>query len=328
VASTSANARFRDIAELGRAAGFDLGFRQLDPGPPAIPATMQVGEHLTLVRMDLNRAYHQLGSPPDGMTTIGIPITRLRSWFGRHYEASSILPFNAPQGIDAVSNPGFQAITLSVDNNFVREVSESCQIPIADVLSTPSTTTVIAGSRSTQFFRFLVSSVLDDKEAPLNSEVEDELIISLLNAALTDTAILDKSEPAQRSSAVSKAMAYINDDLGESATVRELCSSTGVALRTLNRAFRERFGIGPKAYLLRRRLSSARAELLCAPADTLVADVANRWGFWHMGQFAKDYKTTYGELPSETLRKSQAKDGHEQCRCRGYGRTGSPQSGK
>ena len=32
-----------------------------------------------------------------------------------------------------------------------------------------------------------------------------------------------------------------------------------------------------------------------------VADAANEWGFWHMGQFAKDYRRMFGELPSETL---------------------------
>ena len=31
------------------------------------------------------------------------------------------------------------------------------------------------------------------------------------------------------------------------------------------------------------------------------ADSANNWGFWHMGQFAKDYRRLFGELPSKTL---------------------------
>jgi transcriptional regulator GlxA family with amidase domain len=31
-----------------------------------------------------------------------------------------------------------------------------------------------------------------------------------------------------------------------------------------------------------------------------IADAANAWGFWHMGQFAKDYRTLFGELPSQT----------------------------
>jgi AraC family ethanolamine operon transcriptional activator len=32
-----------------------------------------------------------------------------------------------------------------------------------------------------------------------------------------------------------------------------------------------------------------------------ISDVANDWGFWHMGQFAADYKKLFGELPSEIL---------------------------
>lgn len=302
MASTRTSASFRDIADLGRAAGFDLGFRQLDSGPQEIPATLQIGEHMTVVRMSFNRAYHQLGSTPDGMTTFGIPLCGLRNWSGRDYAARSILPFNGPNGIDGVSEPGMEAFTMSVRDEFVRAVGESCHIPIADVLVDPSTGAVVADSQPTRFFRFLLSSVFEDKEARLTSEVEDELIVALLNASLTDTAFLEKSEPVQRSRAISKAMAFINDSRDEAVGVRDVCSNTGVALRTLHRAFLERFGIGPKAYLVRRRLSRVHAELTCARPDTLVADVANRWGFWHMGQFAKDYRRTFGELPSETLR--------------------------
>ena len=278
MASRRLSGSFRDIADIGRMAGFDLGFRQLDSGPQDFPATLHLGEHMTLVHMRFNRAYHQLGSPPKGMTTFGIPLRRLRNWFGRDYEDSSILPFNVPDGIDGVSDPGFQATTLSVSDDFVRTVSENCRIPVANVLANPSSDTVIANSRPTQFFRFLLSSVFEDAQTQLNSEVEDELIVALLNASLTDTAVLDKSEPAQRSHAVSKALAYIYDTRDETIGVRDICSNTSIALRTLNRAFRERFGIGPKAYLVRRRLSSVRAELFRASDDTLVADIAKPLG--------------------------------------------------
>lgn len=310
MAATRKSATFTDIAHLGRAAGFDLGFRQLDRGPQVIQAALQLGQHTSLVRMSLNRSYHQLGSPPAGTSTFGIPISRMRNWYGRDYQALSILPFDVPNGIDGVSEPNFQAFTLSVGDRFVCDVSESCQIPIADVVAVPSANSIIANSRPTQFFRYLLSSVFLGEDTELSSELEDELIVALLNASLAKTAILDKSRPVQRSIAVSRAMACVNDTPGESLTVRDLCRETGIALRTLNRAFRERFGIGPKAYLMRRRLSSVRAELLCAPAGTLIADVANRWGFWHMGQFAKDYKATFGELPSQTL--SQARALHRQ----------------
>ena len=35
-------------------------------------------------------------------------------------------------------------------------------------------------------------------------------------------------------------------------------------------------------------------------AGQAIIDAASRWGFWHMGQFAADYRRKFGELPSET----------------------------
>jgi AraC family ethanolamine operon transcriptional activator len=49
------------------------------------------------------------------------------------------------------------------------------------------------------------------------------------------------------------------------------------------------------------RVAGVRAELLTGPVSTAIADVANNWGFWHMGQFAHNYRKLFGELPSETL---------------------------
>jgi len=49
------------------------------------------------------------------------------------------------------------------------------------------------------------------------------------------------------------------------------------------------------------RLSGVRRDLRRAEAGVKIADVANRWGFWHLGQFAADYRRQFCELPSETL---------------------------
>ena len=39
------------------------------------------------------------------------------------------------------------------------------------------------------------------------------------------------------------------------------------------------------------------------PTDTSVKQVAIANGFSHLGQFSRDYKQLFGELPSETLRR-------------------------
>jgi AraC-like DNA-binding protein len=83
----------------------------------------------------------------------------------------------------------------------------------------------------------------------------------------------------------------------------EVARATGVSKRTLFRMFRSRHGMGPMGFLKNRRLDATQRDLLAGRPDaTTVTEVAVRYGFWHLGRFAVDYKRTFGESPSETLR--------------------------
>ena len=46
-----------------------------------------------------------------------------------------------------------------------------------------------------------------------------------------------------------------------------------------------------------------RALLVADPLRTTVTEVAMHFGFFHLGQFARDYRQAFQELPSETLRR-------------------------
>jgi transcriptional regulator GlxA family with amidase domain len=47
-----------------------------------------------------------------------------------------------------------------------------------------------------------------------------------------------------------------------------------------------------------------REELLQAPHSARVGEIAARWGFAQAGRFAVQYAKTFGESPSDTLKKS------------------------
>jgi len=80
---------------------------------------------------------------------------------------------------------------------------------------------------------------------------------------------------------------------------------TGVSERTLQYVFIEQFGISPKRYVMNVRLNAVRKALLRAvPEKVTVSDIAHRFGFWHMSQFAADFRRLFGKLPSETLNKT------------------------
>ena len=87
----------------------------------------------------------------------------------------------------------------------------------------------------------------------------------------------------------------------DSLTVQEVRAAVGVSERTLQYAFREQLEVTPKQYLQSVRLNGVRRDLRRAGAGAKIVDVANRWSFWHLGQFASHYRRQFGELPSETL---------------------------
>lgn len=88
----------------------------------------------------------------------------------------------------------------------------------------------------------------------------------------------------------------------------ELCRIAKVSERTLHKAFQESFGMPPKAYLRAMRLDAARRRLSRGegPVTTVAADL----GLFHFGRFAVQYRTMFGEPPSETLRRATGQASH------------------
>lgn len=99
-----------------------------------------------------------------------------------------------------------------------------------------------------------------------------------------------------------RAISYIDENAPTLQNIGQISAALGANDRTLRRAFRDRFGVAPKTYLTAVRLDGVRRDFRRSTPEISVVDVANRWGFWHMGEFAKDYRQVFGELPSVTLR--------------------------
>jgi AraC-like DNA-binding protein len=88
-------------------------------------------------------------------------------------------------------------------------------------------------------------------------------------------------------------------------TVSSLAARCHVSARSLQEGFRTHLGIPPMAYLREVRLRRAHETLRRSdPSVVTVASVAYDWAFTNLGRFAAAYAERYGELPSDTLRRS------------------------
>lgn len=134
----------------------------------------------------------------------------------------------------------------------------------------------------------------------------DDFIPLLINAIPPVTKnILKPPSHLRRSQLVKQAEDYMLAHLDQPLTLKELCQALHVSERPLFYGFQEVFGVSPMEYLKVQRLQCVRRSLKVAnPRTDSVTAIARNYGFWSAGHFTRDYKTMFGELPSETLKRA------------------------
>lgn len=104
---------------------------------------------------------------------------------------------------------------------------------------------------------------------------------------------------------VQTARSFLDERRDEAVTIDELCLQTYTSRRTLQNCFEQVTGVSPAVFLKAVRLNNVRRDLFREGRGAQVSDIAARWGFWHLSQFALDYKRMFGESPSQTIQASR-----------------------
>ena len=116
---------------------------------------------------------------------------------------------------------------------------------------------------------------------------------------LLGTAAPASGEPVGR---IPRLIEYIDAHADEDLSVSHLAQVAGITERALQLGFRKTVGTTPAAYVRGVRLDRVHDELSAGlrPGAT-ITDVAMRWGFFHPGRFASQYRERFGILPSQTV---------------------------
>lgn len=159
---------------------------------------------------------------------------------------------------------------------------------------------------------WVLDAVTEYATAMASPEIQSSLADALLHRVDTLRAV--EAPPSQsretragRRQAVDRAREYIGANLAEPIRLSELCKHARTQARSLEYGFREVLGLSPIAYVRTMRLHRVRRLLhSTAVRSRSVSEIALDCGFWHLSQFAVDYKLLFSESPSVTYRRTQA----------------------
>jgi AraC-like DNA-binding protein len=131
-------------------------------------------------------------------------------------------------------------------------------------------------------------------------EMEAALMTQLLMVVPSQLSRALHSAPAHtRRSRIREVMEFIDEHPEAENTTADLAALAGVSARTLQAGFRDVVGMSPTAYLRGVRLDRVHLDLISGVSGS-VTGAAARWGFFHPGRFARQYRDRFGVLPSET----------------------------
>jgi len=306
---------FDEYTEIFTGNQWDMGLEQLGRGEfKADLVSLSMGPFV-VNHVKVNRSLLVQGQTSGENSIFGIPVDMDShgTWMRKLLGLDSVQRYAQEREFEAVTPEGFETITCSFagDNSagafdFGDDVG-SLQNP--DISVSVNCGSRVKGQLISRFSRLLNQFQQNPGLLEQQSCVSDcckEIYALLGQIDVVGWDLNSTSRRKGKARVVERALEYLDSTQGEPVSVQELRQHAIASRSTLERAFKEHFGILPKTYLMARRLNGVRRMLLKSdPANCKISNVAAKWGFWHMSQFAADYRRQFGELPSETLTRTR-----------------------
>lgn len=207
------------------------------------------------------------------------------------------------------SNSDFELITpeqfdiygLVIDWHSIEYMAQLQGVTIKNLSSAQSARLSVSDS-SLQTAKQIINSMVVSKGFGLKPESQQDMLSMLaLHLLQADNPSKHSPKLQTRKAVVDKVKEYVAANPQKTITITELCELTFVSRRTLQYSFESILGINPLRFLRLTRLNNVRRELKLVGQSKPISVIAANWGFWHAGQFTKDYTQLFGENPSQTI---------------------------
>lgn len=205
-----------------------------------------------------------------------------------------------------ISSAGLHEFVITAPEDFLEraereEVLSHLPRQGADNFSFPTERVALLRS----ILKYSAAATQDGITSPeIDRNFSDMMERALVHVLSHDTVRVTNGRPKLCRESMHRSVAAALEQAEDSVVFQtELAKSLDVSLATLHRFFVDWFGLPPSRYLLTRRLYLARKRLSSGEYST-VTEVATSCGFWEFGRFSTRYREQFGELPSETLKRS------------------------
>lgn len=304
------NQQFQDIESLNGIFGWELDWRQIEPGALNFHITAFGHAEISVMRVEFNRSFHQTGHPPPGAITMGLPDIEsgvLKS-NGIDCSPGTLINFSYGNLLDTTNQGAFGGFVFSFSEAAIARVFSDIGVDTELVKEINKTRFWEPSGDRHQQLRQILCALRETAIAEGNTGLEKWRLVfnQDLPAIIAEILSGDNQQPMPAAPkfqirALERALQIMGESDQIPVSIKALSVLAGASWSTLERAFLNEFGITPKAYSKVRRLTAVQTELIKKGSSATISDVAAQWGFQHMGSFAADYKKQFGELPSQTL---------------------------
>lgn len=304
----SANHRWTDFDHMAQSmTGWNLNLRQISPGPFEGRVSLAQFEGIQVLRLAVNRMVLAQGSPPPKSVVLSpvTPTTSASVFRGQRLRPGQLSVVASGDDIHHVTASEYDNIVVTVDEAVLQKATSVLygidlgRTLLGKVSIQPNVQECLRSSRLIQ--RALACLTV---EPPTCLHATKSLMMTCVERLAKLFRFVDRSPNNRRIAnpkrLTDRAESLMEASLHQPLTTTDLCRELDVSERTLRYAFQEVRGIRPMTFYKAIRLNAVRREIKSAEDGSSIAEVAGRWGFWHTGEFAADYRKLFGELPSFT----------------------------
>ena len=230
-----------------------MNFIQLRPGTFSANLSQIIYQDFQLGYAKFNTAVKQDGFSPEGVWTFAFVNDIKINWRNYKVEPNSVIIYAPGSEINAVSETNFEVMTFSISEQYLFEIAK--QVGLESFIDSLMSIDILVSKDPlwSELRNSILKEIKIQVQNPndkINKFFKESFTTKLLELLIKSVVSANEVSSKKRLKLLLNAEQYILENITEPNTVATIASFLKVSERTLLYAFKNRFGIGCKAYML------------------------------------------------------------------------------